>query len=289
MSGPPETRRFGPWEIVSASDVDGGGEDALARDANGREVRLWIGEPGSGVPEGGRPAVEAAAAALSRVYHASLPRVTGASVVDGRAVLTVVPYQGRTLEERLREGTPDVPEALDLVRTVAAGLVKAHRQEVVHGAITSREILLAEEGRTLLLHAGLGPFLGPRPPRAPEDPDTGARPEASDVFSLARVLLECLLGRDPIRESPASGLPETALPPEWPEGLRRFLARSVAADPSRRIRRAEELAGDLAVIRASWDHAAPAPAPGGLDRRIVLVAGISTLVALALAARSCAS
>jgi hypothetical protein len=43
------------------------------------------------------------------------------------------------------------------------------------------------------------------------------------------------------------------LPVEIPEGLRRFLARSMHPDLSLRIRRAEEFGGDLRVLRASWD------------------------------------
>lgn len=283
--------RFGSWEILSRDEIEGGGFDALARDVNGREVRLWVGERGSGEGAGDRPAVDGVEAALSKVYHASLPRVSGTAVVEGRAVVAVTPYRGRSLADRLREGIPSIPEGLDLVRSVAAGLVKAHRVGVVHGAVTTREILLADDGRTLLLHAGFGPFLGSRAARAPEDPATGPRPESSDVYALSRVLLECLLGEDPLSGASGAGLPPDALPAAWPEGLRRFLARSVAADPARRIHRAEEFAGDLAVIRASWDaRDRPPPVVGpGPDRRIILAGGVAAIVALALAMRSCGS
>jgi serine/threonine protein kinase len=287
VSRPAAPRRFGAWEILEEEEIAGGGLDALARDAQGREVRLWVGRPGSGAKDAAAIAPAGAAAALAKVYHASLPRVSTSSVVEDRAVLAVAAYRGRTLEARLRGGPLPVPEAMDVARTVAAGLVKAHRAGVTHGAVSAREILLADDGRTLLLHAGLGPFLGPREPRAPEDPADGPRGETSDVFGLSRVLLESLLGRDPV---PAGGgLPPDALPPEWPEGLRRFLARSVAADPGRRIHRAEEFAGDLAVIRASWDAtAAPVPPrPAGADRRVVLAAGLAAIVAAAAAMRSC--
>jgi serine/threonine protein kinase len=284
---PAPLTRFGAWEILERRGIPGGGFDALARDATGREVRLWAGRPGSGTASGPGPTPPAASAALSKVYHASLPRVIAGAVAEDRAVLAVAPYRGRTLEERLLEGPLPVPEALDAVRTVAAGLVKAHRAGATHGALDAGEILLAEDGRTLLLHVGFGAFLGPRPPRAPEDAAEGPRPEASDVFGLSRVLLECLLGRDPVE--PGGGLGPGALPPEWPEGLRRFLARSVSADATRRIHRAEEFAGDLAVIRASWEasSARGGAAPAGPDRRIVLAAGLAGIVAAALAARSC--
>lgn len=286
MNGPAAPRRFGAWEILAQEEIEGGGLDALARDAQGRDVRLWVGRPGSGAA---RP--DEVVAALAKVYHSSIPRVIAAAEVDGRAVLAVTPYRGRTLEQRLREGPLPVPEALDVARTVAAGLGKAHRAGVIHGAVRTREIFLADDGRTLLLHVGFGGFLGPREPRAPEDPAAGARTEASDVFGLSRALLESLLGRDPVPA--AGGLPPATVPPEWPEGLRRFLARSVSAEAGRRIHRAEEFAGDLAVIRASWDDSsagAPATAPApGVDRRLILAGGVGAIVAAALLMRSCGS
>jgi len=277
--------RFGEWEILERTAIEGGGFDALARDAQGREVRLWVGQPGSGAGSGLRP--DDAAAALSKVYHTSLPRVSAAAVVEDRAVLAVTSYRGRTLEDRIREGIVPVPEALDMVRTVAAGLVKAHRAGVTHGAVRPDQILLADDGRTLLLHVGFGAFLGPREPRAPEDPADGPRSEASDVFGLSRALLTALLGSDPV--PPKGGLPPESLPPEWPEGLRRFLVRSVGVEAGRRIHRAEEFAGDLAVIRASWGApgAGPGPGPRGADLRWILAGGLAAIVALALAIRSC--
>jgi serine/threonine-protein kinase len=285
LSGPDSSSRFGDWEILDRFDMEGDGFDALARDARGHEVRLWVGRAGSAA--GGGPGPGEAAAALRKVYHSSLPRIVSHAAVEGRAVLAVTPYRGRTLADRLGEGTLPVPEALDVVRTVAAGLVKAHRAGARHGAVRPEEILLADDGRTLLLHVGFGDFLGPREPRAPEDPAAGPRPEASDVFGLSRTLLVALLGRDPV--PPGGGLPADALPADWPEGLRRFVSRSVAADPRRRIHRAEEFAGDLAVIRASWE--APRAAPGGgrraADPRWILAGGLAAIVAAALAIRSC--
>ena len=284
MSGPASSQRFGDWEILERVAIEGDGFDALARDARGNDVRLWVGRPGSASGDAGP---EQAAAVLAKVYHSSLPRVVAHTVVEGRAVLAVTAYRGRTLADRIAEGPFPVPEALDVVRTAAAGLVKAHRAGVRHGGVRPEEILLADDGRTLLLHVGFGEFLGPREPRAPEDPDEGPRPDASDVFGLSRALLAALLGRDPV--PPEGGLPADSLPAEWPEGLRRFLARSVAAEAGRRIHRAEEFAGDLAVIRASWEGAGEAP-PGprkGLDPRWALAGRLAGIVAAALAIRSC--
>jgi hypothetical protein len=65
----------------------------------------------------------------------------------------------------------------------------------------------------------------------------------------------------------------------------------VSAEAGRRIHRAEEFAGDLAVIRASWDDGsarAPARDRGPrADHRVLLAGGLAAIVGAALAMRSC--
>jgi len=288
--------KFGPYEIRSRTPIAGGGFDALATDAHGRTVRLWAGARGRAKSPDGRAPADVLAS-LSSVYHAGLPRALAADVIDERAVLAVQPYEGRPLAERLAEPEPmDVLEAIDRVRSAAAALVKAHRAGLVHGALDERELFLSDDGRTLVLHVGLAPFLESRPPRAPEDLD-GPGAESSDVFGLSRILVRCLEGKDPVGDVADLGAlpvrPADTFPAALPEGLRRLLARAIHPDPSRRLSRAEELTGDLAVIRASWGAPAPDPASGTLPVAIlahpVVLAALATflLVALALVFRAC--
>lgn len=295
--------RFGDFEILARHEAGGGGFDARARGTDGREVCLWVGAPGAC---GSESAAELAAvqAALGKVYHPGLPRVLGRALIDGRAVLIVQAYRGVTLSERLAAGPLEDTVSLDVARSVAAVLQKAHAAGLFHGAVGPDEILLAEDGRTLLLHLGLQPFLGPRPPRAPEELDTPGGSPSADVFGLARVLIRCLTGEDPLEradpEAAARALregfaaSEASFPSRLPQGLRRFLARSVHPDPARRIHRAEEFAGDLGVIRASWEAFREPSGPSALARVrfpgrsavVAIVVGAAALIALWM--RSCA-
>jgi serine/threonine protein kinase len=290
--------RFGAWEILERLEIPGGGFDALATDENGREVRLWVGASGSAAAH---EAADGLRKKLATIYHASLPTVLGASTVDDRAVLIFKPYHGRMLSQSLSEGPLAATEAIDLVRSVGAALVKAHRADVVHGAVGPDEILRSDDGRTLLLHLGWGPFLGARPARAPEDLAQPGGSEGGDVFGLARVLLQCLEGRDPIGDGDAAlaTFPSRAprdpstFPSELPEGLRRLLARAIHPDASKRMRRAEELAGDLGVIRASWDtlgRELPRPTfpfPPLLHPAVLAGAALVAVALLLLALRGC--
>ena len=289
--------QFGSYSIRERLEIPGDGFDALAEDpTTGKEIRLWVGAVlPAGAPDP-LPALDELKGRLARIYHASLPRVLGAEVVEDRPVLKVQPYSGRLLAEEISGNRRTVPESLDLSRGIGAALVKAHAAGVYHGAVTENEILLTDEGRPLLLHLGFGPFLGRRPVRAPEDLDLPGGSESGDVFGLSRILAHLLLGEDPYAASPAAApadapagdVPASAqaagpapdpaeaaqvfvarpartadeFPPEYPEGLRRFLARALRPDRAVRIHRAEEFAGDLGVIRASWgDFASPPPAP----------------------------
>ena len=265
--------RFGSYELLERREIEGEGFDALARDNDGTEVRIWAGRPGSGTDPG--PAgLDEQRRRIAKLYHASLPRLLDAEVIEDRAVLVTAQYRGQLLADRLREGPLEPPVALDLVRSVGAGLAKAHSREVVHGAVGPDEILLSDDGRTLLLHVGLAPFLGARAPRAP----AGETPADGDVFGLVRTLFECLSGRDAysagLFRNPARPDPEE-MDPALPEGLRRLIARALLEEPGARLRRADELAGDLGVIRASWGTKAPAPRARFRGRLAVGLVGLA--------------
>jgi serine/threonine protein kinase len=144
-------------------------------------------------------------------------------------------------------------------------------------------VFFAVGGPVCLLHGGMMPFLETRAPRSPEAHGTDVRDEAGDVFGLARLLARLSIGVDPFEAPPGSApahvVREDQLPRELPEGFRRFLTRSLAIDPSARIRRAEEFAADLRVIRASWASPAPErranPGPGRLAAAVaILAAGV---------------
>ncbi len=281
---------FGAWTIQEIREIAGDGFEARAVDAEGREVCLWAGAVGAGSTD---EAVAAVRTRLSRIYHASLPRVLSGGVEADRAIVTVQAYRGPTLAQRLADGPMDAREALDRIRAIAAGLVKAHRAGVVHGFVAPEEIVLAEDGRTLLPHLGLADLLTERPRRAPE----ASREPSADVFGLSRCLVHALEGQDPLAaagKDPGDWAGRTAddFDPALPEGLRRLLGRALLPDAERRLRHAEELAGDLGVIAASWQTLTEPPprptVPMPAVSRIAIAGGIVVAVlALLMALRAC--
>ncbi|MAF26435.1 MAG: hypothetical protein QF819_03625 [Gemmatimonadota bacterium] len=251
---------FGPFRILERHDLPGDAFDAAAKEReSGREVRLWAGIPGSAEPRQGRPHPDEVRAGLSRVYHSSLPKVLRTETIEERAVLVLQPCRGRTLSEVLAEAPPVDPlRALSIVESLGAALAKAHRAGFCHGHLDEDAVLLDEGGKTMLLRVGWWPFLGSRPPLAPEDLGGGEPRPSADVFALARLLARLLLPEDPCGTGEAAlracseGPDPAVMPTHLPEGLRRFLARALLPVPNQRIARADELTGDLRVIRASW-------------------------------------
>ncbi len=279
------TRTIGAFEVVTEQPIAGGGIEATARRASsGEEVRLWIGAAGR-VRGPGDLAPDEMVRRLAKVLQTGLPRIVEGFAHGERAVFVVQAYKGITLEESLAQGPMPIVEALDVAKAIGAALAKAHAQGIVHGCVDERAVFLHEDGRALLLHLGMGPFLDARPARAPEDLESPPS-ETSDVFGLSRILVRLVTGEDPEHGT-------VSLSPDLPEGLRRLLARAVRIDRSERIRRAEELTGDLRVLRASWDSIAkrpqkPLPFPR-IERFLVLAALVVLVVAGAWLARGCAA
>jgi serine/threonine protein kinase len=282
------------FEILERAEIAGGGFHALARRrAGGTTVRLWAGAVGREAGEGSSRAADVASR-LGKVYQSSLPRVLEGFESEHRAVFVVQHYSGISLAERMNRAPVEILEALDIGKSIGAALAKAHAAGFRHGCLDEHSIFLHEDGRALLLHLGLSPFLSARPPRAPEDLQFEPS-ETSDVFGLARVFCRLVLHRDPYdtTDSLARGvhIQSSDLPQDLPEGLRRFLARSIHPELSMRIRRAEEFAGDLRVLRASWDSITQVPERAlpfpPLGRFAAVLALAAAAIAAVLIVRGC--
>ena len=134
--------------------------------------------------------------------------------VDG-FLFYVMPYvEGESLRDKLnRENRLPIAEALDITKTVASALAVAHRQNVIHRDIKPENILL-RDGQPILADFGIslavtgaggtrltetGLSLGTTeymsPEQATADQQLGSR---SDIYSLACVLYEMLVGEPPI-------------------------------------------------------------------------------------------
>jgi serine/threonine protein kinase len=108
-----------------------------------------IQEQHSGVIEEGR--------LLARVRHPNVVTIYGAECIDGQTGLWMELITGRTLDAALRDGLQPGPRdvvrlGIDLCRAVAA----IHAAGLLHRDIKAQNIMLAEDGRLVLMDLGAG-------------------------------------------------------------------------------------------------------------------------------------
>ena len=218
-------------------------------------------------------------------------------VLDGRPFLVMPFVEGGTLRAQLRGEPLPVLRVLAIGRALARTLGEAHARGVVHRDVKPENVLLARDGRPLLVDLGLakhydrltpgasasvslsadGTLRGTAGYMAPEQMEDARRvgPPA-DVFALGAVLYECLAGKpafvgetvlDVISRVTAGRVePLRTDAPRW---LVRVVERALTPDPARRFQ------DGFALSRALAGHpAAPrrAALPAGVA--LLLVAGV---------------
>ncbi|WP_280397679.1 serine/threonine-protein kinase [Nocardia carnea] len=204
--------------------------------------------------------------------------------IDGRLFLDMRLVQGPNLATLLAERDRLEPaEAVEVIAQIAAALDAAHAEGLVHRDVKPSNILVTPAGFAYLIDFGIarsdedttvtttGAVIGTFAYMAPErlaDDDSGP---PSDVYSLACVLYECLVGAKPYRGESmqrqiAAHLNEEPPAPSTAGLPRQFdavIAKGMAKDPGQRY----ETAGALvAAARAALREPATAPSPVPGDR-----------------------
>jgi TonB family protein len=207
----------------------------------------------------------------SRLKIPGLVRVLGIGRVEQSYYASFELLEGRTLREVIdrasREGFPFTADnALMVASRAAAALGALHARTddpgapLFHGLVKPRHLVISWQGEVRLMGLGLWPALrdtdllgvDERRYLAPEQLAGEVGDARSDVYALARVLLEALTGRAPDGEDPLATLPEarhataTGEREPLPGALVEILRRGLALEPSSRYR-------SIAEMRAAID------------------------------------
>jgi tRNA A-37 threonylcarbamoyl transferase component Bud32 len=214
---------------------------------------------------------------VSRLRHPSILAIFDYGEQDGITYMVSELLPGGTLEQYVGSLLP-IARAVRLLAPVAAALDYAHGQGVVHRDVKPSNILLAEDGRTVLGDFGVarilngspqltstGMLLGTPTYMAPEQAAGRPATPASDCYALGAVLYQLLTGRPPfVADSPmAVALAHLHQPPpmarsvnsDLSEAAERVLLTALAKDPAARFESAR------AMIRAV-ERAEAAAGPG---------------------------
>ncbi len=187
--------------------------------------------------------------------------------VEGRDLSEV--YAGRAMDPMVAARiTQDVLEVLDHAHAFTTTLEGRSIRGVVHGDLKPRNIRLTPEGRVKVLDFGIAKALsltrsftqnvfGSVQYSSPERLLTGEVDVRSDLWAVGAVLYEMLAVSPYFQAENGTKLEQQIrnhhdvprLPHEWPEHLRKIVARSLHPDPKARYDTAAAFATDLQAFR----------------------------------------
>src|SRR5438067_1148108 len=231
--------------------------------------------------------------------HPSIVPVYDAGEEDGLLYIAMAYVEGSDLKTLLvREGKLPLRRALRIVGQIAAALDAAHARGLVHRDVKPANILVASDDRAYLSDFGVvkelaaagttrtGSFVGTIEYCAPEQIEGKDVDARADVYALACVLYECVVGTPPFHRSSevavlnahlhASPPKLSKAAPDLPPALEPLLAKALSKSPLDRYASCGEL---IAAARAA------APPETHVSRaRLALSIGLLALAGLAGAA-----
>ncbi|GAA4991678.1 serine/threonine protein kinase [Nonomuraea thailandensis] len=221
------------------------------------------------------------ARALARLNHPHVATIH--HIVDpgeqGYPWIVMELVTGGSLQDLLQHGPLPVREAARLGREVLSGLRAAHAVGIQHRDVKPANVLLREDGRSVLTDFGIaamrestsltatGSFIGSPEYMAPERINGVEGDPASDLWSLGMMLYVAVEGRHPLRRGTtlatlAAVLNQDVPPAERGGALGPVLGALLVREPSARPD-PETLDRMLAEAEAGRPPALPGPYAGG--------------------------
>jgi serine/threonine-protein kinase len=199
--------------------------------------------------------------ALFKLAHPNIVGYEDSGWVEGYRYLAMQHVVGRTVKALLQDGPIEMPRAINILTQVLFGLNCVHQNNLVHGDVSLRNIMVQEDGQAILLDFGLvqkrmARNIGGTPGyRSPEQRREEPIDERSDIYSAGIVGYVMLTGRFPfpgdsqevLRRMESEYLPP--LPPRFPPLLREAIARMTQWEVDRRYPNCEAAIADLQKIQ----------------------------------------
>ncbi|MGV0853049.1 serine/threonine-protein kinase [Mycolicibacterium phlei] len=312
--------RFGPYELKSLIGVGGMGEVYRAYDtARERTVAIKLLRPEMAADPNFQERFRRESRVAARLQDPHVIPVHDFGDIDGVLYIDMRLVEGASLKDLLRNGPLPPQRTVGILAQVAAALDAAHASGLVHRDIKPENVLLTRDDFAYLVDFGIahgggeanvtrtGLVIGSCAYMAPERVSGERGGPASDIYSLACLLYECLTGRAPYEAGDLREIMGAHLfsPPPRPSIMRRGISRAfddvvaqgMAKKPADRYRTAGELAraASAAVVAAppsppsppqtlQFPAAPPPPAPGPVaapKRQLGLVVATVALFAVA--------
>jgi serine/threonine protein kinase/Tfp pilus assembly protein PilF len=233
------------------------------------------------------------ARAASRLNHPNICTIYEVDEADGILFIAMEYVTGHTLSEEICSGPLDIERALDIAFQIAAGLDKAHRENIVHRDIKPSNIVLPPDGPVKILDFGIaqilnrmvgeslseavteqanltepGQMVGTAAYMSPEQLNSEEVDARTDIFSFGMLLYEMLSGQRPFRATSLMQLMSSILNDEpeplsrtnstFPRDLDRIIAKALAKNRDNRYATMKDLRKDLLRLKDQLKRTAPA-------------------------------
>ena len=257
------------YKLLDQIGTGGIGDLFRARDTKvGRTVALKVVSSDIAGDAGRRARFLDDASPLTSLNHPSIASVYEIGDHEGVLFLAMEFVPGDTLKRVIAGRGLNARRAMDYAIQMADALAEAHAVGIVHGHLTTANVIVTPKGTVKILEFGLGPWT--RSGRSNEKRD--------DIFALGTVLFEIIAGRPFGDEFTLAE--QRAISKEVPPELDDIIGRLLTKDTERAYASPATAAADLraaaeAVDRRTEVRPPPVPVPvrkGGALRWVILAA-----------------
>jgi eukaryotic-like serine/threonine-protein kinase len=269
--------KLGPYEIIAPLGAGGMGEVYRARDSRlNRTVAIKI-LPEEFAADAERVRrFEQESRSVAALNHPNIVAIYDVGAQDGVRYLVTEFLEGKTLRERLQEGSLSVNKAVDYGLQIARGLAAAHERGIIHRDLKPENVFITRDGHAKLLDFGLarvraasnddktigsqtspGVVMGTAGYMSPEQVRGEAVDHRTDIFSFGAVLYEMLDGKRAftgdtsvevmtaiLKSEPAQFDSELKVSP----GLERIVHHCLEKSPNDRFQTARDLSFALEAL-----------------------------------------
>ncbi|MCC6123957.1 MAG: serine/threonine protein kinase [Pirellulales bacterium] len=221
---------------------------------------------------------EIEAQAAASLVHANIVQIYEVGHIEQWHYIAQEYVQGQNLQDWLaRNGPPDVPHALSIMRQVASALAKAAEVGVVHRDIKPENIMLTTSGDVKVADFGLarltrdnesnqltqvGITLGTPLYMSPEQVEGKPLDPRSDIYSFGVTCYHMLVGSPPFSGETALAVavqhlktqpkPLEAIRPDLPPALCRLVHSMLVKSPDRRCASAREIVREVRRVQLEY-------------------------------------
>ncbi len=209
-------KTLGRYKVLEKLGSGGMGEVFVAQDTKlARKVALKILPPDVADSPERRERFEREARAVAALSHPNVLAIHDFGEDQGVIFAVTELLEGKTLRDRLEEGSMSPVEAIGYARQIVDGLAAAHASGIVHRDLKPENLFITKDGKVKVLDFGLakqaeegggedsatrtratepGTIMGTVGYMSPEQVRGQSAEQRSDVFSFGAILFEMLTG-----------------------------------------------------------------------------------------------